>query len=110
MIFEAAATAGGVWALRRLAHGAILRGLRAPRLAHSNGPGAQGIAADRVREVRIPGPRGRQLFGWLVSPQLTTQRPAPAVLAMHGWGANAAMMWPVVGVIVLSVQKVTVCP
>jgi uncharacterized protein len=96
MIFEAAATAGGVWALRRLAHGAILRGLRAPRLAHSHGPGEQGIAADRVREVRIPGPRGGQLFGWLVSPRVTTERPAPAVLAMHGWGANAAMMWPVV--------------
>ena len=96
MIFEAAATAGGVWAMRRLAHRAILRGLRAPRLAHAKGPSEQGIAADRVREVRIPGPRGRQLFGWLVSPPAAAERPAPAVLAMHGWGANAAMMWPVV--------------
>jgi pimeloyl-ACP methyl ester carboxylesterase len=96
MILEAAATACGVWALRRLAHGAILRGLRAPRLAHSQAPDEQGIAADRVREVRIPGPRGRQLFGWLVSPPIGAQRPAPAVLAMHGWGANAEMMWPVV--------------
>jgi pimeloyl-ACP methyl ester carboxylesterase len=96
MILETAATAGGVWALRMLAHGAILRGLRAPRLAHSQGPGGQGIAADRVREVHIPGPRGRQLFGWLVSPPVTDERSAPAVLAMHGWGANAAMMWPVV--------------
>ncbi len=96
MILEAAATVGGAWALRRLVHGAILRGLRAPRLQHAHGPGEQGIAADRVREVRIPGPRGRQLFGWLVSPPATAHRPAPAVLAMHGWGANAAMMWPVV--------------
>jgi dipeptidyl aminopeptidase/acylaminoacyl peptidase len=96
MIFEAAATAGGVWAMRRLAHRAILRGLRAPRLAHSQGPDEQGLAADRVREVRIPGPRGRRLFGWLVSPPVAAERPAPAVLAMHGWGANAAMMWPVV--------------
>ena len=31
MIVEAAATAGGVWAVRRLAQLAILRGLRAPR-------------------------------------------------------------------------------
>jgi dipeptidyl aminopeptidase/acylaminoacyl peptidase len=82
--------------MRRLAHRAILRGLRAPRLAHAKGPSEQGIAADRVREVRIPGPRGRQLFGWLVSPPAAAERPAPAVLAMHGWGANAAMMWPVV--------------
>jgi dipeptidyl aminopeptidase/acylaminoacyl peptidase len=96
MILEAAATAGTVWALRRLAHHAILRGLRAPRLAHTQGPGEQGLAVDQVREVRIPGPRGRHLFGWLVSPPCTAPRPAPAVLAMHGWGANAAMMWPVV--------------
>jgi dipeptidyl aminopeptidase/acylaminoacyl peptidase len=96
MILEAAATAGAVWGLRRLTHFAILRGLRAPRLVHSLGPDGQGIAADQVREVRIPGPRGKQLFGWLVSPPLAAGRPAPAVLAMHGWGANAASMWPAV--------------
>jgi pimeloyl-ACP methyl ester carboxylesterase len=96
MILETAATAGGVWALRRLAHGAILRGLRAPRLEHTQAPGERGIPAERVREVRIPGPRGKQLFGWLVSPEAAAERPAPAVLAMHGWGANATMMWPVV--------------
>lgn len=94
MILATAAAAGGVWALRRLAHGAILRGLRAPRLDHTQGPDEQGIAADRVREVRIPGPRGSQLFGLLVSPPAAA--PAAAVLVMHGWGANAAMMWPVV--------------
>jgi pimeloyl-ACP methyl ester carboxylesterase len=96
MIVEAAATAGGVWALRRLAHVAILRGLRAPRLGHAQGPDEHGLVADQVREVRIPGLRGKALFGWLVSPPAGAQRPAPAVLAMHGWGANAAMMWPVV--------------
>ena len=96
MIVEAAATAGGVWALQQLTHHAILRGLRAPRLGHARGPGEQDFAADRVRAVRIPGPRGRQLIGWLVSPPATAERPAPAVLAMHGWGGNAAMMWPVV--------------
>ncbi len=96
MILEVAAATGSVWALRRIAHHAILRGLRAPRLAHAQGPGEHGFAGDQVREVRVPGPRGRHLFGWLVSPPVTAQRPAPAVLAMHGWGANAAMMWPVV--------------
>jgi len=96
MILEVAAATGSVWALRRMAHHAILRGLRAPRLAHAQGPGEHGFAADQVREVRIPGPRGRHLFGWLVLPPGKAPRPAPAVLAMHGWGANAAMMWPVV--------------
>lgn len=96
MILETTTTLWGMWALRSLAHRAILRGLRAPRLDHPPGTVGQGLAADRVREVRIRGPRGKQLFGWLISPMATAQRPAPAVLAMHGWGANAAMMWPVV--------------
>ena len=73
MILEAAATLGGVWALRRLVHVAILRGLRAPRLGYSQTPDQQGLAADLVRDVRIPGPRGRTLFGWLVSPASTTE-------------------------------------
>lgn len=56
MILEVAAATGSVWALRRMTHHAILRGLRAPRLVHAQGPGAHGFAADQVREVRIPGP------------------------------------------------------
>ena len=96
MIVEAAAAAGGAWALRHLAHHAILRALRAPRVPHSQGPDDQAFDRDRVREVRIPGPRGRQLFGWLVSPPQAAARPAAAVLVMHGWGANAATMWPIV--------------
>ncbi|MBK8764700.1 MAG: alpha/beta fold hydrolase [Burkholderiaceae bacterium] len=94
MIIEAAASIAGVWALRRLAHLAILRGLRAPRLGHAQGPGDHGFGADRVREVHIPGPGGRPLFAWLVLPPAVDDKPLPAVLAMHGWGANAAMMWP----------------
>jgi dipeptidyl aminopeptidase/acylaminoacyl peptidase len=96
MMLEATATAGCAWALRQWVHRAILRGLRAPRLEHPPGPVGHGLAVDRVREVRIPGPRGKQLFGWLVAPPAAARRPAPAVLAMHGWGGNAAMMWPVV--------------
>ena len=96
MIVEAAAAAGGAWALRRLAHHTILRGLRAPRVPHSQGPDDQAFDRDRVREVRIPGPRGRQLFGWLVSPPQAAARPAAAVLVMHGWSANAATVWPIV--------------
>lgn len=96
MIIEAGAALAGLWSLRRLAHSAILRGLRAPRIAHDLAQAHSGVAADRVRELRIPGPRGKSLAGWLVSPSGATPRPAPAVLVMHGWGANAAMMWPVV--------------
>lgn len=96
MIVEAGAALAGLWSLRRLAHLAILRGLRAPRVAHDLTRTHPGLPADRVREVRIPGPRNRSLAGWLVSPSGATERPVPAVLVMHGWGANAAMMWPVV--------------
>ena len=90
--------------MRRLAHGAILRGLRAPRVPHTQGPVEHGVASDSVRGVRITGPRGKQLFGWMVSaPQVAwpaeqpgARGPAPAVLVMHGWGANASMMGSVV--------------
>jgi pimeloyl-ACP methyl ester carboxylesterase len=96
VIAEAATAIAGVWAVRRMAHRAILRGLRAPRLVHTTASGDQGVASEHVREVRIAGARGRSLFGWLVSTSGTSQGPVPAALVMHGWGANAAMMWQVV--------------
>lgn len=102
MIVEAVGAAGGVWALRWLMHLAILWGLRAPRLRHAQGPADLGFTPDAAREVRVSGPRGKQLFGWLVSPARTAhaaRQRLPAmlvVLVVHGWGANAAMMWPVV--------------
>lgn len=96
MIVEAGAALAGLWSLHGLAHWAILRGLRAPRVAHDLAMAHPGVAADRVREVRIAGRRGRSLAAWLVTPPRTGQRPVPALLVMHGWGANAAMMWPVV--------------
>ena len=96
MMIEASAMAAAAWGLHRLAHLAILRGLRAPRLPHPQGPDWQGVAGDRVQQVWIAGPRSKQLFGWMVSPPQTAQRPAPAVLVMHGWGANASMMGSVV--------------
>jgi dipeptidyl aminopeptidase/acylaminoacyl peptidase len=100
MIAEAAAGVLGLVGARLLAHRAILHGLRAPRLAHEPLPPGWPIPPAQLHEVRIAGPRGRQLFGWLVRPAPGTPADAeaahPAVLVMHGWGANAATMWPVV--------------
>ena len=84
-----------VWGLRQLAHAAILRGLRAPRVPHTQALTDHGIAANAVQAVRMAGPRGKQLSGWLVSPSGAHPHPVPnvpAVLVMHGWGANASMM------------------
>jgi len=96
MIVEAAAMLAAVWCGRRLAHMAVLRGLRAPRVAHDLPHTHPGVMAERIRELRIPGASGKVLTCWLVYPGGATARPWPAVLVMHGWGANAAMMWPVV--------------
>lgn len=96
MITEAALAAAGIWGLRALAHRAIVHGLRAPRLRHGQLPVDPAVAPDAICEVRIGGPRARQLFGWFVVPAQPTPQPAPAVLVMHGWGANAATMWSVV--------------
>jgi dipeptidyl aminopeptidase/acylaminoacyl peptidase len=78
-----------VLVLRRAAHALILRGLRAPRLAHQRTPADMGFNA---QSVRLPTADGKTLFAWFVpSPGAG---PAPAVLVMHGWGANASLMLP----------------
>lgn len=76
-------------ALRSGAHALILRGLRAPRLAHQRTPGDVGLAA---RAVRLPTAQGKTLFAWFVP--VPGQTPSPAVVVMHGWGANASLMLP----------------
>ncbi|KEO55515.1 hypothetical protein DT23_05970 [Thioclava indica] len=75
---------------RWLVHLALLRGLAAPRLAHEVTPADVGLTLQDTQEIRLPGPNGKSLFAWLVLPD--TPGPHPAVLVMHGWGANAAMM------------------
>jgi uncharacterized protein len=67
----------------------LRRGLRAPRVAESASLMQLGLTG---REVRLPTLRGKFLFGWLL-PGLENQ-PAPAVIVLHGWGANAEMMLP----------------
>ena len=76
-------------ALRSIAHALILRGLRAPRLAHQRTPADVGLSA---QSVRLPTAEGKTLFAWFVP--VPGQLAAPAVVVMHGWGANASLMLP----------------
>jgi len=96
MIVGALTTVGGLWALQKCAHLGIVRGLRAPRVSHALRSEASGLPQDQVTEVDIPTTGGKRLSAWLVMPPTSTGTPLPAVLVMHGWGSNAAMMWPVV--------------
>ena len=78
-------------ALRSGVHALILRGLRAPRLASQRSPADVGLQA---QPVWLPVADGKTLFAWfMAAPGIV---PAPAVVVMHGWGANASLMWPMV--------------
>ncbi|MBB1075580.1 alpha/beta fold hydrolase [Rhodoferax sp. 4810] len=65
----------------------ILYGLRAPRLAYA-GP----LRGDfgEAQEVRVPTRNNKTLNGWFV-PTIGAAS-APAVVVMHGWGANSSLM------------------
>ena len=95
MIPEALALAAGLLGARALVHQVIVRGLRAPRMPHGLAPHELPVASGRVQAVDLPGPGGRRLAAWLALPPGTASGRVPAVLAMHGWGSNLAMMWPV---------------
>lgn len=70
-------------------HLAIHRGLRAPRLPVVETPRRLGLPQE---DVSLAGARGRRLAAWFIpAPQ---PGPAPAVLVLHGWGANRSMMLP----------------
>lgn len=77
----------GLWMVRATAHALILKGLRAPRVAAHTSPDSLGLTA---WPVHIPGPNGKTLFAWFVPVPGVTK--TPAILVMHGWGANASMM------------------
>lgn len=82
---------GLVVLLRLAVHRMILHGLRAPRVPHVRTPADLGLQA---RELRLPVAAGKSLFAWFVPVPGAQQ--APAVLLMHGWGANASLMLPAV--------------
>jgi dipeptidyl aminopeptidase/acylaminoacyl peptidase len=77
--------------LRATAHSLIVRGLRAPRLAHQRAP--EDLALEAL-SVRLPIGSAKTLFAWFVP--VPGAPKSPAVLLMHGWGANASMMLPAV--------------
>jgi uncharacterized protein len=79
-----------------LLHHALLRALRAPRLAHETPLDQRPLRAGALSAHRLNTSQGKQLAVWLVRPEVPGSAASPAVLVMHGWGANAAMMWPVV--------------
>jgi dipeptidyl aminopeptidase/acylaminoacyl peptidase len=78
---------GLLWAARAAAHTLILRGLRAPRVEAQVSPKDMELEA---QPVHLPGPNGKTLFAWFIPASGVAK--APAVLVMHGWGANASMM------------------
>jgi uncharacterized protein len=89
MLLSVLAGLTGLWAARAAAHTLILKGLRAPRVAATMTPEVLGLSA---LPVHLPGPNGKTLFAWFVPVPGVLN--APAVLVMHGWGANASMMMP----------------
>lgn len=88
-----AAVAVGLTALggRALLHRAIRAGLAAPRIAHHATPADLGLDYE---SVRIPTARAHTLHAWHIAAAADRGRPTPAVIVLHGWGGNAALMLP----------------
>ena len=79
---------------RALLHWGIRKGLAAPRVPNHSSPAALGLKSE---EVRIATANARQLHAWLIrAPQQEQERDRPqaAVVVVHGWGGNAALMLP----------------
>ena len=95
MIPEALVLGASLLGARALLHQAILRGLRAPRVPHGLAVADLAIGTGQVQRVDLPGPAGRRLAAWLAMPCDPDPGRVPAVLVMHGWGSNLAMMWPI---------------
>ncbi|HQZ03773.1 MAG TPA: alpha/beta fold hydrolase [Thauera sp.] len=75
---------------RALLHWGIRKGLAAPRVPNHSCPATLGLSAT---EVSIATANARQLHGWLI-PAPAQGGPQPAVVVVHGWGGNAALMLP----------------
>ncbi len=67
----------------------LRRSLRAPRIVETASLQQHGLTG---RDVWMPTLRGKRLFGWLLPGNADT--PSPAMVVLHGWGANVEMMLP----------------
>jgi len=73
------------------------RVLGAPRVVPGPDPAERGIDAVAVR---LPTERGRTLFAWYCPPPPAADgRPAPALVAIHGWGGGADDLMPLAGLL-----------
>lgn len=70
---------------------ALHRSFRVQRLPPSSRPQDLGLTA---KEFRIPTARGKTLWGCLIA--APSSGPAPAVVAMHGWGADHSSLLPLI--------------
>jgi len=68
----------------------VKRAYRAPRLIESGTPAERGLPYELVS---IPTANAKHLSAWYV-PSPNCSGPAPAVIALHGWGGNAELMLP----------------
>jgi pimeloyl-ACP methyl ester carboxylesterase len=76
-------------------HWLLLRGLRPPRMKHV--PRWTESHFGGLSAVQVRGSRGQHLAAWLALPEgACAERPAPVVVALHGWGANASTLSPLV--------------
>jgi pimeloyl-ACP methyl ester carboxylesterase len=96
-------------AARALLRRALLRGLRPPRHRHAPPEGLIADGRARVTRLRLTGARGQPLAAWLAHPLPPRDRPAPLVVALHGWGANASTLWPIVDPLATAGFAVALC-
>lgn len=83
----AAASLLGLLGVSAAIRWSVHRGFRAPHIVESGSPADFGMD---FREAWIPAVNGKRLFGWL----MPAAAGAPAVVMMHGWGANAETLLP----------------
>lgn len=86
-MIEAALIAAGTVAAGGALRWAVHRGFRPLAMAETTTPEAFGRP---YRRVRVPTANGKTLFGWL----LPGRSGVPAIVMMHGWGANADTLLP----------------
>lgn len=83
--------------VRAVLHRLLLRGLRPGRLPHPPGWADGRLGDGRLSARQVCGGRGQRLATWLaLPPAASAEQPAPVVVAVHGWGANASTLSPLV--------------